>query len=358
MRKTVCFAAFIITFTLVLTPAPTQARSRQKAILDYLEDMRQGDLGFSNDAASSEQSISSSTNALFIYTALGEEIEDDLKLITFYQDAQVSNGGVAESPDGTPNLITSMNAVEGLFYLGINATELMGWKLFSFMNGSLVGTVYATENRTTLVDHEPETARTIRDFLLTSYRLGMAPKLDYAQLSNMALDYQYANGSYPTIDHAIEALLLLHQMGAKTDNPAGAARYVAAHQDDKGAFASTIGGTPSLPLTRRAISALIDTDTAEVQLKDKLLTYVLDMQNKDGGFGNAESSTVQETRDAILILARLNSLGELGSPEVLQTEGFISWHNSYVLIALTAIPAIRLTLLSRSRKLLLANSKP
>ena len=339
-KKSISITVFIL-ILLLASPHPASAKTKRAALLDFLDARRQDDFGFSNSSGSGS-SISASTDALNVYTTLGEPINHTLQLIHYYQEHQESSGGFNDAEGENASLEVTTKAVEGLFYLGINATELFGWKVFDFLNSSLDGVVYKDSNRTSFVSNTPSTLRTIRLFITTSFSLGAVPKVKYNELTDIALSYQYANGSYPTLIHALEAMQILELLGSAPSNYAGAERYIFAHQTDEGMFSFTIGGDPSLVATYLVLQALSDVQTYQIDNRDKLLEYVLDLQNKDGGFGINSTSTITETRMAVSILRALSSLNELGSPVVLQTAGFISYSFMAPLILLAAATATRL----------------
>ena len=115
----------------------------------------------------------------------------------------------------------------------------------------------------------------------------------------------------------------------------GAQKYLLSLRIGTSGFARTPFGTPTLKETYMALEALkiIGYDLTQLSNKGDLIKYVLNQQQKTGGFkdNNEKIENILSTNYAVKILIMLNSLQELQQKEFLVAEGFLPFNFSSIL---------------------------
>jgi prenyltransferase beta subunit len=323
---------------------------------NFLDTLRIPEEGYSN-VVGSEVNVSATGDALEIAAYLNIEINNSLDLLYFYQQSQNDDGGFGPMPETNSTWINTIRAISGLKFMNniINHTQIQNWKIHDYLNDTSSDLLYTniTRNNESVIVPFNLTLPIIEkwyQFLFASFQLGFNVKFDYNYLVTNLKDMQYSNGSYYSFDEAVWSVRLLSLLGEKPSDFDLSAKYIKAFIQNNGVFSNEINGTTSIYATYEAISTLYDlgvlqwvTDTGYLETLTELIVFILNLQNTNSGFhevGRAVS-TLKDTLRAIKILFWLESLDELLSPDVLQTEGFIGLSIISPAIALILVPIWR-----------------
>ncbi len=317
---------------LLLIAYPTSARTRQKGVENFLDQLRISVNGYSN-TPNAEINVSTNALALEVSSLLNINVNNTLDILLFYQKSQNSDGGFGRYPLKNSTWEDTINAVQGLKYLDneVNRTQIKNWKISNYLNNTAKTILYTnvTRNNQTIIVPMNITnviAQKWYEFISSSFQIGFYPNIESEFIIQQLQSKQYANGTYPDLMTAVESIHLLTLLNSQPRDPDLASKYIRAYIQENGAFSFEHIGTPSINATFFAVRALYElNDINEIDTKNELLLFVLNQQVTNSGFheNGQKAATLKNTWKAIMILFFLNSLKELLSPDVIQTEGFI-----------------------------------
>ncbi len=321
-----------------------------------MDTLRVQEEGYSN-VVGGEVNVSATADALEIAAYLNFEINNSLDILHYYQKSQNEDGGFGPYPETNSTWISTIRAVSGLNFMNnvINQSQIQNWKIHDYLNDTSSDLLYTniTRNNESIIVPYNLTIPVIEtwyQFLYASFQLGFNIEFDHNYLVYNLKNMQYPNGSYYSFDEAVWSVRLLNLLGEKPSDFDLSAKYIKAFIQNNGVFSNEINGTTSIYATYEAVSTLYDlgvlqwvTETRYLETLDEIIVFILNLQNTNSGFhevGRTES-TLKDTWMAIKILYWLESLDELLSPDVLQTEGFIGLSIIYPAFALVLIPLWR-----------------
>ena len=334
----------------------SSGRTRQQSVENFLDTLRVPEEGYSN-ALGGEVNVSATADALEIASYLNFEINNSLDILHYYQKSQNEDGGFGSYPETNSTWISTIRAVSGLKFMTnvINQSQIQNWQIHDYLNDTSRDLLYTniTRNNESIIVPLNLTLSVIENwyqFLYASFQLGINIEFDYNYLVHNLKDMQYPNGSYYSFDEAVWSVRLLSLLGEKPSDLDLSAKYIKAFIQNDGIFSNEINGTTSIYATFEAVSTLYDlgvlqwvTETRYLETLDEIIVFILNLQNTNSGFREVGRtfSTLKDTWMAIKILFWLESLDELLSPDVLQTEGFIGLSIVSPVIALVLIPLWR-----------------
>lgn len=341
---------------LLISSISTSGRTRQQSVENFLDTLRVPEEGYSN-IVGSEVNVSATADALEIAMYLNFEVNNSLDLLHYYQKSQNEDGGFGPMPETNSTWLSTVRAVSGLKSMSsiINQSQIQNWQIHDYLNDTsrdLLYTNITRNNESIIVPHNLTIPiiETWYQFLYASFQLGFYVEFDHDYLVSNLKNMQYPNGSYYSFDQAVWSVRLLTLLGEQPSDYDLSAKYLKAFIQTNGIFSNEINGTTSIYATFEAINALYNmgvlqwvTETRYLETLDDIIVFILNLQNTNSGFHEVGRaiSTLSDTSMAIKILFWLESLDELLSPDVLQTEGFIGLSIVSPLIALVLIPLWR-----------------
>ena len=351
---------FFILIVLLVVPfgvTSVNARTKQKAIQDFLVSLDTG-FGFKETPSSQIARVSSTTHVLMTAPFIEFEVKDKSKLFHFYQAHQNNDSGFGDVEGDASDLEASLLALLGLQYLGYNYSALVRWEALNYVNKTLVESLTtlvfdSRVNRTIPVyldNYEPRVFEVLSLFFVVSAGFDYQWTGNLTHLINIALNYQFKNGSYVSVEHACASLTFLSLVGVKPMDRDGAIDYLLAFQSTKGGFSSDVNKTGNLETTWRVIKTLT---IMKVDLEKRLdyleetIKFILDLQSSSGGFDGGEGVSAEATYYAVETLAYLNAMDELLQKEFLQAVGFLDVSLKLVMAVMGILFVIRKRLLQR-----------
>ena len=341
--------------------SPVTARTKQEAVQDFITSLDTG-FGYKETPTDQESRVTSTTRVLMLAPLIDYKIKEKQKLFHFYQAHQNNDSGFADLEGQPSDLETSMLALLGLQKLGYNYTTILRWDALTYINQTLTESLLEprfdpTLNQTILQYQDTYPPRT---FTLLSTFLQVAAVYNYKWSGNLthlitiAINYQFKNGSYSSIDHATAALTFLSLVGVQPIDIAGAIDYLLAFQSATGGFSPIVNKTGDLKTTWEILTALtlLNVDLEKQLLYyEKTIKFILDLQDQSGGFKDTRGVSVLSTYYALQCLLYLNSLDELLQKELLQAVGYLDTSLQPLLLTgiLFAITKQLLPLTNKSR---------
>ncbi|MCY3410791.1 MAG: hypothetical protein INQ03_04050 [Candidatus Heimdallarchaeota archaeon] len=322
---------YLVLLVFLLLASPASGRTRQKSIENFIDRVRLSPDGYAN-TPTSEVNITATTEVLEIASLLQYKINNSLDILLFYQNCQNETGGFASRPNRTETWSDTIMAVRGLRYLDLNVSQLAAWKIFDYLNSTAYEKLYTqiTVNNITKTVPRNLTITIINtwyEFIYASFSLGYFPGINTINLIDELKLFQYPNGSYFSFTEAVTSIHLLTLLGGIPNDPDLSAKYILAHIQTNGAFAFEQEGKVSLEATYLGLRTLSELDRIwDIEYMNELIVFILTQQITNSGFKEkgASQETIHSTWFAIQSLFLLQQLSELLSPDVLQTEGFIS----------------------------------
>lgn len=332
---------FLSILVLLLSSSISTARTRQASVENFLDELRISEDGFANTPGG-EIGIRSSTEAMEISSILNFNINNSLDILLFYQKSQNESGGFSRIPDEIVTWDDTILAIRGLNYLQVNQSQIQNWRVFSYLNETAFSLLYTniTNNNESAIVHSNLTLPLIDiwyDYILSSFNLGFYPLLDTPYLVTKLQEFQFSNGTYVDFETAVTTIHLLTLLNNNPRDADLASKFIRAFIQNNGAFANKQGGITSLRSTYLAIRALHElNEINKIEYFNELILFILNKQHTNSGFAEVGSSTptLKDTWLAIYSLFLLERIHELLSPDVLQTEGFISYNFVIILMGL------------------------
>lgn len=318
------------------------ARTRIDSVENFLENSRVSVDGFASDP-SKKVDIYSTFYALEISNLLGFRVNDSLDILYYIQRLQNKDGGFGETEDSSSAWEPTIFAVNALRYLKINASQILPWNIYPFINETSFPLLYQTiENNTQLANLNHQRMRYWYEYLVVSTQLGIVPNVPVLDLINELQSLQNNNGTYADLEQAIYSSILLNVFGETPRDPDLAAKFILAHVQTNGIFAYEQYGMSSMNASRWSIKALESLNALDLlETKDTIIRYVLNRQVSNSGFAENEVVSMQSTWTAITILSDLSSIDELFAPDVLQEVGFVYFPALIVPILLISVGQLR-----------------
>ncbi len=343
MKHTFPFALSISCLVIFSLFIPTAAITKEESIIQFLDDMRLSVDGFAN-SANERVTIKATSLALEIATYVSYDLNNSLDILHFFQNSQNADGGFGSFPNQPSTWDDTMHAIKGLPLLGLNTTKLADWKIFNYINNTAQNLLYETiaEGNTTTTQPKKLTIFTIGkwiEYLDIMAILGIFPTIPFQELTDQLKNMQFPNGSYADLETAIFSNILLSRLGQEPNDLDLAGKYIRAFQTSNGAFSFVHEGKPTLNATFLAIQALADMKLlSTLEYREEIVQFIINLQHPRSGFSEAGgTANMEDTWKALVTLNKLNRLSELIAPEVLLTEGFISFG---VLHLIFGIPVI------------------
>ena len=346
MRKEFVYSLIII-ITLIFA-SPSIAKTRQASVRNMLDEVRLSPEGFANTPLD-EVNIDTTTKVLSISSLINYEVNNTLDILLYYQRSQNEDGGFGLKPDTQSTWETTVAAVQGLVELKINASQLSAWRIDEYLNTTASDLFYsiAIENNQTVIKNNDLTLNLIikwGEYILSSVLIGVIPAIPNIFLGSQLKSFQLSNGTYNSFETAIQSIRLLNLLAQVPNNVELASKFIRAFATSNGLFSSMLQGTPNLKDTYDAIHALNGLGKlTELENKKSIILKILDLQISDSGFTDIGSTdvTVNATWYAINILFLLDSLDQLLSPDVLQTQGFVGIEFYISITGVVSIVVIR-----------------
>ncbi len=343
MRKYIVFSMIVL---LVFT-TPVDARTRQKSIENFIDRLRLSDDGYAG-SVSGEVNITSTTDVLEIASLIDYKINNSLDILLFYQESQNDSGGFSAYPNENVTWENTISAVRGLTYLDVNVSQVRNWKIYDYINKTAFSNLYTTivvNNITKTVPYNLTLALIdyYAEYIISAFKLGFIPTIDSDWLVYHLKQYQFSNGSYSNFQTAVKSIHLLTILGQSPTDLDLATKYIRAFIQNNGAFSDVQEGPTSLLQSYYGIRALYELNQIEtIEYMNELIIYILELQKTNSGFVEVgyDDSTAYHTWLAVSALFMLNRIHELLSPDVLQTEGFITLNMGFVPFILL-IPILR-----------------
>ncbi|MHA2098262.1 MAG: prenyltransferase/squalene oxidase repeat-containing protein [Candidatus Kariarchaeaceae archaeon] len=326
------FTLLILVFVLIISSV--SARTRNDSVETYLDQIRLTQEGFAN-SPSEAVGIQSTTRALTISRLLNHRVNNTLDILLFYQRSQNEDGGFGADPKDDSNWEATISGIQGLWELRVNNTYLSQWKINEYLNATAVDLFYyeTVENNQTRLKNTNLNLDLIvkwREYIFASILIGVIPPIPNIFLGSELKSYQLANGTYSTFEIAVQSIQLLNLIGQVPDKPELSTKFILAYAASDGLFSSTLNGSSTLQDTYYAIDTLDQLGRlSELSQRNKIILKILDLQKPNSGFTDINSNqvTLESTWYAVNILALLDSLEELALPDVLMTEGFVSFNS-------------------------------
>ncbi|MCE7737259.1 MAG: hypothetical protein GPJ54_20390 [Candidatus Heimdallarchaeota archaeon] len=326
MRNKIIYILFII----LLFASPSYAKTRNASVHNFFDEVRLSPEGFAN-SISDEVNIDISTKVLAISRLVDYEVNNTLDILLFYQRSQNEDGGFGENPEAESSWDTTVTAIQGLIELNVNSSQLATWKIDQYLNTSANELFYSTviENNQTVIKNNDLTIDLIKkwgEYIRSSILIKVIPPIPNVFLGSELKSLQLSNGTYNNFEAAIQTVGLLAMLAQEPEDAELASKFIRAYATSNGMFSSTLNDPPNLKATYEAINALNSIDKlGELENKKEIILKILDLQKADSGFTDIASTevNVSSTWYAINILWLLDSLDELLSPDVLQTQGFV-----------------------------------
>jgi prenyltransferase beta subunit len=320
------------------------ARTREKSLENFIIDTRVSVEGFA-DTPTGELSLSTTTLAMEISSKIHYDVNNTLGILLFYQKSQNSDGGFAENPNGISNWESTIKAVRGLKTLDLNSSSLHDWTIFKYLNETATELLYTNivEGNSSRSEMKPlsiDTIRIWREYIQTSLLLGFPPIIDTIDIITQLRDLQLPNGTYTNFELAVETISFLKILSEFPDDIVLAAKYLLAHTQNNGAFSDEAIGKTSLVATYEALFALeILGKLEDLPYEEAITRFILNLQKPNSGFSEygEEKVTITDSWYAVHSLQILQQLDQLLSPDVLQTNGFISLQSYSITLSLILI---------------------
>ncbi|RMG42381.1 MAG: hypothetical protein D6732_01175 [Methanobacteriota archaeon] len=331
------FASFLLVSHILY---PTLAITKQESVEKFLETVRINDKGFAN-VPGGEVTISHTSMALQISNYLGFEVNNTLDILLFFQESQNEDGGFGSKPFTNSSWDETYHAIKGLALLDLNSSKLAEWNIYNYVNTTATAVLYEEKingNETALVPRELTVGLIWKwiQFIEMTIGIGVVPALPFQSLTQWLTDMQFNNGSYIDLKTAIFSNILLSMLGRSPRDLELASKYIRAHQTSNGAFAWDENGSATLNATYYAILALDNMgQIGKLEYKESIVNFIINLQKPRSGFGEVgKEANVEDTLKAIEILRILDKISELIAPEVLLTEGFVSFQISPLFLAM------------------------
>lgn len=313
-----------------------------------LDDVRLSPEGFANTPLD-EVNIEITTKVLSISRLINYEVNNTLDILLYYQRSQNEDGGFGLNPDTESSWETTVTAIQGLVDLKINSSQLSTWNIDKYLNSSATELFYTyiIENNQTIIKNNDLTVSLIKkwgEYIRSSILIKVIPPIPNVFLGAELKSFQLSNGTYSSFEAAIQTVKLLSFLAQEPEDDELASKFIRAYATTNGMFSSVLQGTPNLEDTYNAIEALNDLGKLrELESQKEIILKILDLQKADSGFTDIGSTvvTVDATWYAINILWLLDSLDQLASPDVLQTQGFVGIGIISSLIGISIILSIR-----------------
>ncbi len=329
---------------IIITSSQVNARTRENSVENFIKDTRIDSTGFA-DTPKVAVTITSTTLALDISDLINYEVNNTLDILLNFQQSHNDDGGFGSKPDTISTWKDSVSAIQGLNYLRLNSSILYNWNIFQYLNNSVNSNLYkdvSVGNDTIKfpIDLNQDIIRIWREYIISSYLIGIIPTIPTEFLINQLKAFQFSNGTYNSFHIAVETVILLSIFNDQPDQPEFASKFIRAYAQSNGAFSTDIQGTSTINATYRAMVALQALNRLfELEYQDAIARFILNQQLQNSGFKevNSDEVTIQDTWIALTSLLILNRLDELKSPDVLQTHGFISIDIFWIVIPINII---------------------
>ena len=327
LRKTFIYSLIII---FLFTSNSIIAKSRDASVQNMLDDVRLSPEGFANTPFA-EVDIEVTTKVLSISRLINYEVNNTLDILLYYQRSQNEDGGFGLNPDTKSTWEMTVTAIQGLIDLKINSSQLSSWNIDKYLNSSATELFYSVviENNQTITKNNHLNVSLIkkwREYIIASILIKVIPPIPNVFLGAELKSFQLSNGTYNNLEAAIQTVKLLSLLSQEPEDAELASKFIRAYATTDGMFSSVLQGTPNLEDTYNAIEALDGLGKLnELDNQKEIILKILDLQKADSGFTDVGSTevTVDATWYAINILWLLESLDQLDSPDVLQTQGFV-----------------------------------
>lgn len=342
------YIKIILIFFILISSSYANARTREKSIQNFLDTLIVNNEGFK---------MSQNSNVTIFSNELAQEISLYTKYTTnkssqilyFTQRSQNKDGGFGESPNMISNWNSTINAIKSLQFLHLNKSQLENWDIFNFLNTTMDNYAYniTISNNNTIYNLYPLNQTLLNiwyQYIEASLTINIGPSLNSVFLINEAKNLQYPNGTYPNYFTAFYSIQLLKLLSDKPKDSDLAGKYFIAHQTNNYLFANVLNSTGTLKDSYYAIYALYLLNKLNLlENKNKLIAAILNLQVANNGFKDIfnNNANLLDTWYAIQILKYLNALDELLSPDVLQTQGFINYQVSLILIPLSLFVIVK-----------------
>ena len=319
----------IFVLCLILTNS-SSARTRLSSIENFLDQVRLTDQGFAN-TPQDKITVKSTSEAIQIANKINYNINNPEDVILYFQNSQNQDYGFGMNPSSSSDLSSTIDAISGLTFLGVNSTKLDAWNIASYINSTAYSELFTQklQNNETINEMNNLTVSMLHlwyDYLNSMFLLNVIPQVPFTILTNKLLDLQMENGTYSSFEYAVYSILLLKLLGYMPLDVELSTLYLIAHIQDDGLFSIEQIGPSSIEATYLGILALSALNHInDIPTKKDIILKILDFQQPNSGFSdlNSDTSTLQYSWYAVQILSLFDAIDELSRPDVLQTNGFL-----------------------------------
>ncbi|MHA2252199.1 MAG: hypothetical protein ACXAD7_17675, partial [Candidatus Kariarchaeaceae archaeon] len=243
-------AYFIILFLILFSISPVKARTRKEGIEQFILDSRESNNGFS-DLTSNGVTIASTTLGLEISSKINHDVNNSLDILLYYQNSHNEDGGFGSKPNVSSTWEDTVSAVRGLKHLDLNASHLINWLIFEYMNETASSILYTSIIENNISQSVPNAltmanVQIWRDFIWSSFSFGVFPPTPYEYLITELKAFQRNNGTYNSFEIAVHSILLLTLLNEQPDQVELASKFIRAHAQNNAAFSYKHIGTSSL----------------------------------------------------------------------------------------------------------------